>query len=172
MNQEQTVNKVKGLAKALSQLEGLENSKPTVEVKEQTDLYDLLITNDGLRKFTRKLFYDGHHARAVEEAFKYLNNVVKEKSNLTKEDGFPLMQKAFSPNKPVLKLNAGVSQSEQSEQQGYMNIFSGCMLGIRNPRAHDHEWEDSESRAIQLLTLANHLLDKLEQGLSIDDDIE
>lgn len=60
------------------------------------------------------------------------------------------MKKTFSPNNPLIKLNAGISASEQNEQLGYMEIFSGAMTGIRNPRAHDSDWEDSEERAMQL----------------------
>ncbi|PZN08175.1 MAG: hypothetical protein DIU69_10450 [Bacillota bacterium] len=52
-------------------------------------------------------------------------------------------------------------ESERDEQLGYMEIFSGCMTGIRNPRAHEHDWEDSERRALELLTLANHLVERV-----------
>lgn len=71
------------------------------------------------------------------------------------------MQKVFSPNKPKLKLNEGISASEKSEQSGYMQIFAGCMTGIRNPRAHDSDWEDTAEHALQLLTLANHLMERV-----------
>lgn len=56
-------------------------------------------------------------------------------------------------------INTGSSQSENDEQLGYMEIFSGCMTGIRNPRAHEHEWEDTQQRAIQLLIIADHLVE-------------
>lgn len=74
------------------------------------------------------------------------------------------MQKVFSPNKPKLKLNSGVTSSEQNEQSGYMQIFAGCMTGIRNPRAHDSDWEDTEDRALQLLMLANHLIERAQMA--------
>mgnify|MGYP000771987119 FL=1 len=35
-----------------------------------TSTYDAVITNKALRRKTEKLFKDGHHARAVEEAYK------------------------------------------------------------------------------------------------------
>jgi len=126
-------------------------------------LYDFLITNKTLRRKTEKLFKDGHHARAVEEAYKLLDNVVKRKAELQQTDlsGSKLMQAVFSPNKPLLKLNENVSASEKNEQLGYMQIFSGCMTGIRNPRAHDSDWEDTEERALQLLLFANHLIERV-----------
>ena len=111
---------------------------------------------------SRKLFKDGHYARAVEEAFKCLNNLVKEKSKLPDAHGAGLMRTAFSPQNPILKLNDLLSKSQQDEQQGYMDIFAGAMTGIRNPRAHEHELVDEPEVALELLTLANHLMRKLE----------
>lgn len=125
--------------------------------------YDSIITNKTLRRKTEKLFKDGHHARAVEEAYKTLDNVVKKKAELQKTDltGAKLMQTVFTPNKPLLKFNEGISTSEQNEQLGYMQILAGCMTGIRNPRAHDSDWEDTEERALQLLSFANHLIERV-----------
>ncbi len=133
---------------------------------EKHCVYDEVITNKSLRRKTEKLFKDGHHARAVEEAFKLLDNLVKKKAELQNTDltGAQLMQKVFSPNKPKLRLNGGVTSSEQNEQSGYMQIFAGCMTGIRNPRAHDSDWEDTEERALQLLILANHLIERAQMA--------
>lgn len=134
--------------------------------------YDNLITNKTLKKKTEKLYKDGHHARAVEEAYKLLDNLVKKKANLqnTNLTGAKLMQMALSPSKPLLKLNEGISTSEQDEQSGYMQILSGCMTGIRNPRAHETDWEDTEQRALQLLVLANHLIERINMSEQISAD--
>ena len=129
-------------------------------VQEKINPYDELITNSMLRKKTEKLFKDGHHARAVEEAYKLLDNIVQKKSGL-QQSGASLMQKAFSQNNPILKLNEGKSTSEIDEQIGYIQILAGCMTGIRNPRAHDANWEDTEQRALQLLVFANHLIERI-----------
>ena len=74
--------------------------------------------------------------------------------------GSALMQKVFSPNNPILRLNSMANTSEKDEQNGYMQIYAGCMTGIRNPRAHDSDWEDTEERALQLITFANHLIER------------
>ena len=131
--------------------------------KPEKTTYDSIVTNKTLRKKTEKLFKDGHHARAVEEAYKLLDNLVKKKACLQQTDltGAKLMQTVFSPNNPILKLNEGISSSEQNEQSGYMQILAGCMTGIRNPRAHDSDWEDTEQRALQLLAFANHLIERV-----------
>jgi uncharacterized protein (TIGR02391 family) len=120
-------------------------------------LYEALVTFTELRDATRKLYLDGHYARAVEEAYKCINNTVKAKSRLL-ADGQDLMNRAFSEKNPVLKLNELKSDSDRNEQAGYMLIFAGCMTGIRNPRAHEHTLWDSPAVALELLAFANHLM--------------
>ncbi len=121
-----------------------------------------MVDREAIRSVSRKLFEDGHYARSVEEAFKCLNNAVKEKSGLSDQDGYRLMQGAFSAKSPVLRLNDLLTVSDKDEQLGYMNMFAGAIAGIRNPRAHEHEIDDQPDVALELLTLANHLMRKLE----------
>lgn len=121
-------------------------------------LYDRIITSRELIDVSRKMFADGHYATAVEKAFVCLNNRVKEKSELNNKDGADLMWTAFSANSPVLSFNSLQSQSDKDEQQGYMQIFAGAMIGIRNPRVHEHSLEDDPEVALELLALANHLM--------------
>lgn len=111
-----------------------------------------------------KLYRDGHNAPAVETAYKLINKRVKIKSGLTSLDGMALMQAAFSLNNPKIKLNKLETNSERDEQLGYMSIFGGCMTGIRNPRAHEPSYEDSERTAFALLLLADHLMQKLDSA--------
>ncbi len=129
----------------------------TPKPKDFVGLYDILVTSEALRDVTRKLFVDGYYARAVEEAYKCLVNVVKDKSDLS-SDGKDLMDRAFSEKNPVLKLNALKTTSQKDEQIGYMLIFGGCVVGIRNPRAHDHPKIDSPEAALEMLVWANHLM--------------
>ncbi len=131
------------------------------EASELPNFVEMLVTDSQLQRASGPLFRDRHYARAVEEAFKFLNNAVKDKSGIVHQDGAGLMRTAFSANSPILKLNAWESQSEKDEQQGYMNIFAGSMTGIRNPRAHDHQLVDAPEVALELLVLANHLVRKL-----------
>lgn len=74
------------------------------------------------------------------------------------------MQKVFSVDNPILRINAGITASEIDEQKGYLQILSGCMTGVRNPRAHDSDWEDTEGHAIELLALTNHLIEKVKKS--------
>ncbi|MBM4346764.1 MAG: TIGR02391 family protein [Deltaproteobacteria bacterium] len=121
------------------------------------ELYDSLITESELIAVTRRLFLDGHYTQAIEEAYKLLNNSVKYRANVS-NDGSSLMKSVFSINNPCLRINGLKTQTQRDQQLGYMEIMSGCMIGIRNPRAHEHNFRDDPSTALELLTLANHLL--------------
>ena len=66
------------------------------EVSEPRDSFEELVTHHQLQQVSGPLFRDSHYARAVEEAFKLLNNVVKDKSEIANQDGAGLMRSAFS----------------------------------------------------------------------------
>ena len=150
------VAQVNALQREVNQLPGIQ--KPVIMQKRLLPDLEQIVTDPELYKLVEKLFENGHHADAVKKAFVFLNNLVKAKAGKGKADGADLMRTSFSPNNPSLLLNAMNTQSERDEQQGYMDIMAGVMTGIRNPRAHEHNWEDTEERALQLLSLANHLV--------------
>ena len=137
------------------------------EAENDSSLYDHLIVNESLREKTRELYFDGHYTRVIEEAFKLIDNLVKEKASIAPSSsltGSKLMQMAFSRERPLLRLNQGSSASEADEQLGYMQLFAGCMTGVRNPIAHDANWKDSKMQALQLLVFAEHLIEKVEMA--------
>lgn len=69
------------------------------EAENDSSLYDHLIVNESLREKTRELYFDGHYTRVIEEAFKLIDNLVKEKASIAPSSsltGSKLMQMAFS----------------------------------------------------------------------------
>ncbi len=141
-------------AVSLANQEGLDN---------QLALFDKLIPNGPIAKASRRLFEDGHYRQSVVDGFICLDNLTLRKSKLS-GSGVGLMRTAFSASKPVLRLNNLANQSERDEQQGYMDLFAGVMMAVRNPRAHDHEWHDDAETALQLLHLAHHLALKIKKS--------
>jgi len=125
-------------------------------IMDAVQAYDALIDDPELVSTTRELFCHGHLAQSVEEAFKYANNLVKQRTGLT-ADGADLMNRALSLKNPVLKLSPLKTASQQDQQQGYMQILAGAMTGVRNPRAHQHRYLEDPRVALELLCLANHL---------------
>ena len=118
----------------------------------------------------RSLFRQGHRARAVEEAAKLFNNTVKErlgrpiKSNGKEYDGSDLMDYAFSgaAGTPRLRINEHRTESQKNEQNGYYFMAKGAILGLRNPRAHDHLIQDEPDRALEMIGLLSYLIKKLD----------
>ena len=129
--------------------------------------FDVLVKDDGLRKSCRSLFADGYYALAVERAYIYIDNLVSKRSGHSDKYGADLMRAVFSPKNPVLKLNNLRSRSDENQQQGYMHIFEGTMIGIRNPRAHEHDLEDSPEEALEMLVIASHLIRMLNRATAV-----
>lgn len=116
---------------------------------------------------SRDRFNAKHYADAVEAAFKALNVRVKAAvKGVTGEehDGASLMRHAFSPKNPVVVLDDLGTETGRSIQQGYMDIFAGSMMGIRNPKAHEIIHIDP-ARAMHHLFLASLLFHKLDEAI-------
>jgi len=130
----------------------------------QADLlqqYDEFVTDAELRACTRLLFRDGHYAKAIEEAYICLDNVVKDKSGID-ETGKKLMFAAFhgkrSGQSPALRINRLRSKTDHAEQEGFGHIAAGCMMACRNPRAHRHGMADEPRQALAMLAWADYLV--------------
>lgn len=109
-------------------------------------------------------FNSGLYADAVEAAFKEIN--IRVKTLFTSQgkpelDGNKLMLNAFKLDNPIIKLNNLQTQSEKDIQDGYMHMFAGAMLGIRNPKAHANE-SISQEDALRKLAFASMLMYKLD----------
>ena len=110
-----------------------------------------------------ELFRNRHYANAVEDACKALNMLVKLRSGRDDLDGTGLMQTVFSPKNPVLKFNELKDDSDRSEQQGMMYLFTGAMMGLRNPRAHRISQDDPE-RALEYIAFVSLLAKLLDEA--------
>jgi len=107
-------------------------------------------------KIAKSRFETKHYADSVEAALKEVNIVVKSiiKQKTGQEyDGADLMNRAFSPQSPIIALDDLSTERGKSIQKGYMQIFSGAMTGIRNPKAHENIKID-EKKAIHFLFLS------------------
>lgn len=112
-----------------------------------------------------KLFRDGHYANAVEDACKVLDALVKMRSGRSDLSGTQLMQMVFSPNAPILCFNDLQTETDRNEQTGMMFLYSGAMLALRNPRAHELIQDDPEKALeyIGFLSLLAKSLDRAER---------
>lgn len=148
----------------------------------------ILVLLDGIRRFFLKRYYlepfwvnvhprirtvtqnrmkSGEYADAVEAAFKEINSRIKAivlKVRGEEKDGVQLMQCAFSLNNPVLEIEDRSTESGRNTQKGYMEIFSGSITAIRNPKAHENT-SISKEEAILKLHFASLLMMKIDQAL-------
>jgi uncharacterized protein (TIGR02391 family) len=107
-----------------------------------------------------KLFDNGHYAQATFEAFKFIDNVVKQVSGI-EDTGFSLMMNAFNETNPKIRLTDLVTLSDKDEQKGFRYVFAGAAAGIRNPRGHDNR-VDTIDLCLDHLSFASVLLRTLE----------
>ena len=141
----------------------LKKSNFKKENKANHSFWDLL--NTKIVNIAKSRFESGHYADSVEAGLKEVNKAVKHivKTHTAQEiDGAALMERAFSLSNPIIKLSDLSSESEKNIQKGYLQIFSGAMTGIRNPKAHDNLVID-EKRAIHLLFLSSLLMFKIDE---------
>ena len=112
-------------------------------------------------------FNNEHYADAVEAAFKEINTrvkkIYKDRTSVEK-DGAKLMQAAFSVQNPIIKLGDISTETGTNIQQGYMEMFAGAMIGIRNPQAHNNLLITKDN-AIRELHFASMLMYKIDDEL-------
>jgi uncharacterized protein (TIGR02391 family) len=132
---------------------------PTGGDSEPASVFARLVTEPEVERVSRDLFMSGHYSISVQEAYKAVDKYVKEKAGST-ATGTQLMDHVFGPNAPTLYWTDRKTQSEIDEQRGYHRLYSGAMLGIRNPVIHEFNWVEDPELALELIVFAQHLLRK------------
>ncbi len=128
-----------------------------------TSQFSGLALHPEIEKATSSLFREGHYANAIEDACKVLDALVKMRSAKFDLSGTELMQTVFSPKNPVLRFNDGFTETEKSEQQGMMFLYSGAMLAFRNPRAHGII-DDEPETALESISFISFLAKELDKA--------
>lgn len=124
---------------------------------KQIDYFALLDIHPRVKKAGQELFLNHHYSMAIFEAFKQVEIMVKEKSGIKGKFGAALMQEAFSANAPILRINEGVKDSDEDEQKGFMMLFTGAQIGIRDPKGHDDIEQKDAKVAMQYIAFSSLL---------------
>ena len=106
-------------------------------------------------------FIPDHLDVAIFEAFKAVNNRVRELTNLD-ADGSELMGRAFADKDPLLRLADPATETGRNIQSGYRFLFMGAVRGIRNPDAHQLFRPLGDEEALERLGLASLLMRRLD----------
>lgn len=102
------------------------------------------------------LFADGHFESAVSEAFKSIEVRARSVSGVEKS-GADLMAAAFRSDGSVLDVAGHEGRSGEDEREGFMHIFRGAMIGVRNPGAHELFKPGDPQQALEYLGFASLL---------------
>lgn len=135
-----------------------------IQLDKLKSIYELLLLDDSqnfeqnniwnyLPENVVALFKHEHYSEAVFEAFKYIEDQVRKKSSLEDKYGTDLMRKAFHCEDGILTNK----KLPNAERQSQMELFSGAIGFIKNPKSHK-VIELTQNKANELLHFANYLL--------------
>lgn len=122
---------------------------------------------DVLRYCKEELLVDNYF-HTVFEATKSVAEKIRQLTGL-KTDGSDLIDQAFGFKNgvPYLALNSLQTESEQSEQRGFMNLLKGLFGTFRNTTAHAPKitWLIDEQDALDILSLVSLLHRRLDEAV-------
>ena len=115
-------------------------------------------------KYCRSELMQDNYFHAVLEASKSVAERVRRDTGLG-TDGAALFDEAFSVQYPLLAMNKLHTESEQSEQKGFINFLKGIFGLFRNPHAHTAKivWSLDEHDALDLLVMVSYAHRKLDK---------
>jgi uncharacterized protein (TIGR02391 family) len=128
-------------------------------------MFDRVVIETEIVSVSRDLFDSGHYNIAVHEAFKAVDNFIQKKVSEHHLSGTTLMDQVFSPSSPKLVWSERRTRSQKDQQSGYHRLYSGSMLGIRNPTGHEFAWIDEPEEALECIVFAQHLLRKAKMAM-------
>ncbi|WP_298280522.1 TIGR02391 family protein [uncultured Bradyrhizobium sp.] len=128
----------------------------------RTDLEFRKVHPDVLRFCKEELLKDNYF-HAVFEATKSVADKLRSMSGLT-DDGGTLVDRCLGGELPLLAINSLSTESERSEQRGFMNIVKGIFGMFRNTTAHAPKisWvvdKDDAEEVFTLLSLVHKRID-------------
>jgi uncharacterized protein (TIGR02391 family) len=108
---------------------------------------------------SQTLFESEHYAQAIFEAYKAVENFVKEKSGSTLY-GKNLMAVAFNEENPIINVPED-GHFDKDVQEGFKLLFMGATQGIRNPKAHQQIIQNDPYITLEYLGFASLLLKRI-----------
>lgn len=98
----------------------------------------------------------GHLRDAVLNAFTAVFDLIRERTGLDM-DGAKLAGQVFSVKEPRLILSEVDTESGRNDQAGFLQVYQGAYIGIRNPKAHSLQHDLTKEKAAQYLVFASLL---------------
>ena len=105
----------------------------------------------------------GHLRDSVLNAFTAVFDLIRERTGIDM-DGAKLAGQVFSVNDPRLILSEIETESGKNDQVGFLNIYQGAYIGIRNPKAHSLQHDLTPEKAAQYLVFASLLARRVSEA--------
>ena len=138
--------------------------RDTLEKADKSSLWQNM--HDTVITSSKELFENGHYAESVESAVLELiirvKRIVKEVTGVS-VDGTAAMQKAFAVKNPIIRVSDVTTKTGEDIQQGIMEIATGVVRSIRNPKVHEIV-SYTRREAVQKLCLISLLMDTIDQS--------
>nr|VFK24570.1 MAG: TIGR02391 family protein [Candidatus Kentron sp. LFY] len=118
-------------------------------------------------KFCKEELVVDNYFHAVFEATKGVAEKIRAKTGLT-SDGASLVDEAFSfKGVPHLALNTLQTESEKSEQKGFVNLLKGLFGTFRNTTAHAPKitWNIEEQDALDIFSMVSLVHRRLDKAI-------
>jgi len=97
------------------------------------------------------------YTEVVRDALLCLMNEIRKKSDLVDNDGIDLINKAFSENNPLIKINKLETTTDKNKHRGIMDLSKGLIEYFRNPMSHSKQ-EYSKKVADAILVLLDEVV--------------
>lgn len=108
-------------------------------------------------------YLNGHYREAVLNSIVAVFDLIRERTGFDL-DGSNLITETFSLERARLILSEIKTESGKNDQKGFMQIFSGAYLGIRNPKAHSLAHDLDKTKAAQYLIFASLLARRVQEA--------
>jgi uncharacterized protein (TIGR02391 family) len=108
-------------------------------------------------------YLNGHYRDAVLNSMLAVFDLIRDRTSLD-SDGSALVTEAFSLDRAKLILSEIDTESGRNDQKGFMQIFIGAYLGIRNPKAHSLAHDLDKTKAAQYLVFASLLARRVHEA--------
>jgi uncharacterized protein (TIGR02391 family) len=119
-------------------------------------------------RFCKAELLQENYFHAVFEATKSVAQKIRDLTGLT-TDGADLVDEAFRIIAPRLAINSLTTDTEQSEQRGFINLLKGMFGTFRNVTGHAPKisWPINEEDALDLLSLVSYLHRRLDAAARV-----
>lgn len=132
-----------------------------------SELQNRKVHNEAL-KYCKPELLQENYFHAVLEAVKGIADRVRGMTGLT-SDGSELIEETLKISNPYIIINSFRTDTEKSEQSGFLNLLKGIFGMFRNVTAHAAkiEWPILAEEAFDLLTLVSLVHKKLDKATSV-----